>query len=191
DAWTFWTPKARALAELGGLDEHWFESADVLNPDYPLLLPAIEAIGFRFTGYETRLLDLQSWLLLCGFTLAAVELLRPRARALAIGVVLPMVAAAPAGGRAAAGQRGGALAAFLALAGVLAWIWIEEHDLGALVLSAVLSAAAASTKDEGIAFAAGLTGVVAVVLLMRGRRRDAGLTAVAGAAGLAVAVVPW
>jgi 4-amino-4-deoxy-L-arabinose transferase-like glycosyltransferase len=192
DAWTFWTPKARALAELGGLDEHWFESADVLNPDYPLLLPAIEAIGFRFTGYETRLLDLQSWLLLCGFTLAAVELLRPRARALAIGVVLATVAAAPSVGlQAAAAQADVPLAAFLALAGVLSWIWIEEHDLGALALSAVLGAAAASTKDEGIAFAAGLTGVVAVVLLVRGRRRDAGLTAAAGAAGLAVAVVPW
>jgi 4-amino-4-deoxy-L-arabinose transferase-like glycosyltransferase len=192
DSWTFWTPKARALAELGGLDERWFASADVLNPDYPLLLPAIEAIGFRFTGYETRLLDLQSWLLLVGFTLAAVELLRPRARAVAIGVVLAMVAAAPSvGQQAAASQADVPLAAFLALAGVLAWIWIEEDDRGALALSALLGAAAASTKDEGIAFAAGLTVVAAAVLLARRRRRDALVTLVAGAAGLAVAVVPW
>ena len=155
DAWTFWTPKARALAELGGLDERWFTSADVVNADYPLLLPALEAIGFRFTGYETRLLDFQSWLLLVGFVLAAVELLRPRARAVAIGIVLAMVAAAPSVWfQTAAAQADVPLAVFVALGGVLAWIWIEERDAGALALLALLAAAAASTKAEGIAFAA-------------------------------------
>jgi hypothetical protein len=49
----------------------------------------------------------------------------------------------------------------------------------------------ASTKDEGIAFAAGLTVVAAVLLLVRRRRRDALATVVAGAVGLAVATVPW
>jgi hypothetical protein len=192
DAWTFWTPKARALAELGGLDERWFTSPDVLNPDYPLLLPAVEAIGFRFTGYETRLLDLQAWLLLVGFALAAVELLRPRARAVAIGIVLAMVAAAPSVWfQTAAAQADVPLAVFVALGGVLAWIWIEERDAGALALAAVLAAAAASTKAEGIAFAAALMAVTAALLLLRGRRRGALATVGAGAAGLAVALVPW
>ena len=192
DSWTFWTPKARALAELGGLDERWFTGADVLNPDYPILLPAIEAIGFRFTGYETRLLDLQSWLVLCGLMLALVELLRPRSRGLALGAVLAMLVAAPSVGlQAAAAQADVPLAAFLALSAVLAWIWVEERDHGALALASLFGAAAAATKVEGIAFAAAVLGVAAALTLLRGRTRDAALTAGAAALAIGVATVPW
>jgi hypothetical protein len=192
DSWTFWTPKARALAELGGLDERWFTGADVLNPDYPLLLPAIEAIGFRFTGYETRLLDLQSWLVLCGLVLALAELLRPRTRGIALGAVLAMLVAAPSVGlQAAAAQADVPLAAFLALAAVLAWIWVEERDHGALALGSLFGAAAAATKVEGIAFAVAVLGVAGVLVLLRGRRRDAALTAGAAAVAIGVATVPW
>jgi len=73
DAWTFWTPKANALYVLNGLDPSWFGAHDLRNRDYPLLLPAIEAATFRFTGYETSLLDLQSWLALVAFLAAVVE----------------------------------------------------------------------------------------------------------------------
>jgi 4-amino-4-deoxy-L-arabinose transferase-like glycosyltransferase len=192
DSWTFWTPKARALVELGGLDERWFTGADVLNPDYPMLLPAVEAIGFRFTGYETRLLDLQSWLLLGGLVLALVELLRPRARALVVGAVVAMLAAAPSVGfQTAAAQADVPLAAFLALTAVLAWIWLEEQDTGALMLAAVLGSAAAATKVEGIPFAAAVLGVAALLALLRGRGRDAAVGAGLGLVGIAVATVPW
>ena len=43
DSWTFWTPKAHALYALNGLDAGWFGAHDLLNRDYPLLLPAIES----------------------------------------------------------------------------------------------------------------------------------------------------
>jgi 4-amino-4-deoxy-L-arabinose transferase-like glycosyltransferase len=192
DSWTFWTPKARALAELGGLDERWFTNGDLLNPDYPILLPAVEAIGFRFTGYETRLLDLQSWLVLSGLVLALVELLRPRARAIAVGAVVAALVAAPSVGlQAAAAQADVPLAAFVALAAVLAWIWVEERDTGALALVALLCAAAAATKVEGIAFGVAVLLVAAVLLVLRDRRRDALVTAVAGVTAIAVATVPW
>ena len=57
-------PKAHALYALNGLDAGWFGAHDLLNRDYPLLLPAIESATFRFTGFETRLLDVQSLLFL-------------------------------------------------------------------------------------------------------------------------------
>jgi hypothetical protein len=73
DAWTFWTPKAHALFEMNGLDARWFGAQDLRNVDYPLLLPAVESATFRFTGYETSLLDFQSWLGLVAFCAATVE----------------------------------------------------------------------------------------------------------------------
>src|SRR5581483_9428674 len=36
DAWTFWTPKAHALAALGGLDARWFTQPALANRDYPI-----------------------------------------------------------------------------------------------------------------------------------------------------------
>ncbi len=52
--------ESACVGALDGLDATWFTSSDVIWSDYPLLLPAIEAAGFRFTGYRTELLDVQS-----------------------------------------------------------------------------------------------------------------------------------
>ena len=98
DSWTFWTPKAHALYALNGLDTSWFTSADMLGGarrDYPLLLPALEAAGFRFTGYETQLLDLQSWAFLLAFVAVVYETGAGRRRPLVLAAVLVMLVAAP------------------------------------------------------------------------------------------------
>jgi hypothetical protein len=95
DAWTFWTPKAHALQALNGLQAPWFSQTDLPNSDYPLLLPAVEAAGFRFTGYETALLDLQSLLILAAFVRAVYEAGVVRARPIVLWAVLALLVAAP------------------------------------------------------------------------------------------------
>jgi hypothetical protein len=188
DAWTFWTPKARALAALGGLDAPWFTQADLLNRDYPLLLPAVEAAGFRFTGYETRLLDVQSWLLLLGFAAAYVRLVVPRVSRpwLAWGVLITIVIAPSTADQLASAEADVPLAAFFACAGLGAYLFLAEGGRGWLVVVGVLAAGAAATKIEGSLFVAAL----AIAALAVARRRGFPVALVA-AAGLVVATAPW
>jgi hypothetical protein len=188
DAWTFWTPKARALAALGGLDASWFTQADLLNRDYPLLLPAVEAAGFRFTGYETRLLDVQSWLLLVGFAAAYARLVVPRVSRpwLAWGVLITLLIAPSTADQLASAEADIPLAVFFACAGLGAYLFLAEGGRAWLVIVAVLAAGAAATKVEGSLFVAAL----AVAAVAVARRRGLPL-ALAAAAGLVVAMAPW
>src|SRR5439155_5960380 len=94
DAWTFWTPKAHGLWALG-LDSRWFTQANLTSPDYPILLPAVEAAGFHFTGYEQSLLDLQSLLFFAAFLRAVYELAHEHGDAAVLWAVLAMLAVAP------------------------------------------------------------------------------------------------
>ena len=51
-----------------------------MSKDYPILLPAVEAAGFRFSGYETSLLDLQSLVFFAAFLRFVYEVGARRAR---------------------------------------------------------------------------------------------------------------
>ena len=81
DAWAKWTMKARAIVLLGGLDTSVFanHAYQPLVLDYPMLIPGLEAIDFRFMGrLDNLVIHEQFWLLLVGFLVAAYELLRDR-----------------------------------------------------------------------------------------------------------------
>lgn len=185
DSWTFWTPKARALVRLDGLDAGWFTQSDLLNRDYPLLLPAVEAGGFRFTGIETRLLDLQSWLFLVAFAAAFLHLVAGRASRVVTWTVLAMVAFAPTlAAQLAYAEADVPLAAFFACAGLLALLWLEERDSRTLALAALLAAATVATKAEGLIFVVALFAALAVL----SRRLE---PALAGVAALAAGLLPW
>jgi hypothetical protein len=185
DAWTFWTPKAHALVALNGLHAPWFSAADLPNKDYPLLLPAVEAAGFRFTGYETGLLDIQSLLFLVAFLRAVYEAGMVRARPIVLWAVLALLVAAPSVvDQLASAEADIPEAALFAAAGLCAYLWLTEQRRGALPLAAVLAAGAAATKVEGVAFTIALFVSLAVV----SRRWPA---VAAGAAALAAGVLPW
>jgi hypothetical protein len=189
DAWTFWTPKAHALFEMNGLDARWFGAQDLRNVDYPLLLPAVESATFRFTGYETSLLDLQSWLALVAFCAATVEVVSRLGgrRSVLYGALLTVVFAPSVADQLAGAEADLPLAALFACAGLCAAAWLEDGRLGTLALAAVLSAGVAATKIEGTAFTVALFAALAVVA---GRRR-ALLPSLAGIAALAVGILPW
>jgi hypothetical protein len=191
DSWTFWTPKAHALWALGGLDAGWFTQADLTSRDYPILLPAVEAAGFRFTGFGTSLLDLQSLLFFAAFLRALYELLAETAEPVVLWAVLAMLAVAPSvADQVAAAEADVPVAVFFAIGGVCAALWLRDRAPGALAMAAVFAAGAAATKVEGFAFAVALFVVLAAVA-GHGRRRDAGLALAAGVIALAAGILPW
>jgi hypothetical protein len=190
DSWTFWTPKAHALAALNGLDARWFAQPQLVSRDYPLLLPSIEAAGFRFTGYETGLLDLQSWFFVAALLLVFAEVVVPRGPRWSWAIPVLVVISPSLADQLASAEADIPLAALFTAAVACAWVWHLERARGALMLFAVLGAGTAATKAEGLPFVIVLTVVVAAAEVRRRPRAAAALVA-AGAAALVVAVVPW
>lgn len=192
DAWAQWTAKARGLVLLGGLDPAAFAGTAYADwhPDYPLLVPALEAFTFRFIGLDSRIIHLEFWLLLVGFVATLIEFLRPRVGGLlAWSSVLAIVWTPKIGAETLSANADLPLAVFLVLAGVAAWRWVFEQDAGSLGLLGIFGAAALATKLEGLVELA-IVLAAALALAARRSRRLAWTTAGAGAATL-VGIVPW
>jgi hypothetical protein len=192
DAFAMWTMKARAIVVLGGLDPGLFASQAYHSAhlDYPLLLPALQAIDFRFMGaVDTQVVHEQTVLLLVGWLLASARILRGRADAFAIWAALGLAAVAPA--TITLVQEGYAdvpVALFGALAALCAWLYIAENEARWAGLLAAFAAASAATKREAWTFALGLF-VVAIVFALR-RRRPL-LPLIGGVGVLAATVGVW
>jgi len=193
DAWSQWAAKARAIVLLGGLDPRVFASSlyGGFNLDYPLLVPALEAIDFRFMGFNTRILHLQFWLLLVGFVLALQALARDRVpRAVVWPIICAIVFAPTVAIQTASAYADLPLAVFFSLAGVCAWRWLSDRDAASLALLSLFATAAAATKIEGMPFAASLL-LVTGLLAARRSGRLAGAAVLAAALVALVAIVPW
>jgi hypothetical protein len=191
DAWTQWTPKAQALVLDNGLNAHILgsEAFRDWHLDYPLLVPAIEAYGFRFVGIDVRVMHLQHWLFLAGFTAAFVEILRPRVRPLFVWAgLLALIASPRLEGETLAANADVPLAVFVGLAGIVALIWITDSDIVALRLFALFAAACFAVKVEGT-YLAVILFLATIAAVARSRRRVV-LTAAAGAVAL-LGIVPW
>jgi hypothetical protein len=189
DAWTFWTPKAHALAALGGLDARWFAQPELLNRDYPIGLPALEAAGFRFTGYETGLLDLQSWVFVVALLAAYAEIVGPRGPRWRSAMPLLVVLSPSLADQLAAAEADIPLAALFACATALAYVWHRERDRAALALFGVLASGVVALKAEGLPFVAVVGVVLAVAELPRVRAALAPLAV--AAAAIVAGDVPW
>jgi 4-amino-4-deoxy-L-arabinose transferase-like glycosyltransferase len=190
DAWAMWTMKAKAITLLGGLDAGVFAGTPYrhLHLDYPLLLPAVEAMGFRFMGaIDTQVVHLQAALLTAALVVSLPRLLAGRVPPAVAWASALLIAVSPSlVDQAGAGLADAPLAVFFAMAAVCAWRWLADGRREMLVLTALFAAAVLATKREGTPFVAALV-VVLVVAAGRGRR----LPAVgAGVAALASAV-PW
>jgi uncharacterized membrane protein YhaH (DUF805 family) len=190
DAWAMWTMKAKAITLLGGLDAGVFAGVPYhhLHQDYPLLLPAVEAIGFRFMGaVDTQVIHLQAALLTAALVLSLPRLLSGRVPPVVAWSSALLIAVSPSlVDQAGAGLADAPLAVFFAMAAVCAWRWLAEGRPEMLVLVALFAGAVLATKREGTPFVVALV-VVVVVAAGRGRRLSA---AAAGVAAIATAV-PW
>lgn len=191
DAWAQWTPKAQALFLDNGLNTHILanEAFRGWHLDYPLLVPSIEAFGFRFMGIDVRVLHFQHWLLLAGFAAAFVEIVRPRVRPVFVWAALLALLASPRlEGETLAATADVPLAVFVGLAGIVALIWITDSDVVALRLLALFAAACFAVKVEG-AYLVVILFIATIAAVARSRRR-AVMTATAAAFAL-LGIVPW
>jgi Dolichyl-phosphate-mannose-protein mannosyltransferase len=190
DSWAMWTMKARAIVLLGGLDPHLFAGSGYrqLHLDYPLLLPALEAIDFRFMGeLDTQVVHVQPALAMVALLFSVPQILRGRVPAAIVWASVLLLAVAPSvTDQAASGLADAPLAVFFAAAALWAWRWLADDRPQALALCALFAAAALSTKREGGPFVAALF----VVLVVAGGRARWRWAAGAGAVALAAAL-PW
>jgi hypothetical protein len=182
------------LTHYSGLESGYFDNSAYAfaHPDYPILLPAFEALHFRAAGrVDTQAVHLHLWLLLVAFAWAmayvASHVVRPLVWA---PLVLAAVLAPSARDLVMAAYADAEVALFLGLGVLALGIWIEARERAWLALSALMLAAAASTKNEGLMGAVVALACAAALLAIR--RDRAGLRGLGVVAGLfAVAVLPW
>jgi hypothetical protein len=192
DAWAQWTAKARVIYFFHGLAPSILSTQPyyAMNPDYPTLLPAVEASDFTFIGsVDTRVIHLQFWLIFAATVIALVQVLTPRMRIVgwttaALVAVTPAVQVLTASALADI-----PVAVFFAFAGLFAHRWLVDRDATALRLFALFAAAALATKFEGRIYVGALM-VVLLVQMIRFARDRLVPTLVACAVAL-VGIVPW
>jgi hypothetical protein len=185
DGWAIWAMKARALYDFGGIAHGVFTTQPYGPLQHPLLLPAIEANGFRSMGaFDGTLIHVQLALLAFGFAAALWRLLRDRVPAALAGATILAIVAADSTLRQLASNLADIPLAFFVALGVVALArTLLEDDVSLRPVAAVMLGAATLTKPEGLLFAlAALVPFVAIV-----RTRSALLTA----AAVALILLPW
>jgi hypothetical protein len=193
DAWAQWTAKARVIYLFHGLEPSILSTQPyfAMNPDYPTLLPSVEASDFAFGGaVDTRVIHLQFLLLFLAALAALVQLLTPGAPALGWSIAA-LVAVTPAVQVLTASALADIpVALFFAFAGLFAQRWLAARDRTALSLYALFGAAALATKFEGRIYFTALA-LVLVVQTARIARDRLIPTVAASVAAPLVGLLPW
>jgi hypothetical protein len=189
DSFEFWVPKAKVIYFFGKIDTPLFTG--LTSPRYPLFVPTLQAMDFRFMGSAFGPeLAVQYWFLYAGFIFAAFSLMRRLAPAwlawlfLALTSVLPQLV-----GRVLNSQADWALDLPFALSALLALVWLRERERWQLISLSVLLAAVIATKQEGLLLVGCLYAGLAAAS-WRDRRRAWPPLAIAGAAAYLVNL-PW
>jgi hypothetical protein len=193
DSWSIWTRKALVLTS-GGLDTQVFAGAPYgfAHLDYPILLPLFESVYFRGMGVgDTQAIHAVLWLLYAA-SLGAIAYLGSRITR--IWVWLPVVLALALGLQFYS-QLLSAYAdvplGLLAAPGVLCvGLWLREREWCWLALGALLLAAVANVKNEGVLLMAAVF-VAAAMVLAAGRLWRPLLRLGLGLLGVVVAIAPW
>lgn len=188
DGWALWGMRARALYDFGHpvapvFTENWYPALQ-----YPLFLPELEAIDFRFMGaFDGTVVHLQELGLAAAFVGAAWTLLRDHASALVLAVSLLAIVTAPMFFAQLQKNEADLPVAMLVALGVAALAaWLRSGERGLLPASALFLAAGALTKNEGEIFALAAF-AAAFALARRPQRRPLAVAL----AVVVVLVVPW
>jgi hypothetical protein len=189
DVWSFWLPKAEAIYYFHGLDTGLGGFTTYGNPEYPPLVPALDAASFHFMGgVYPWVLTLQQSVLFLAFV-GSVAALSSRVPRWILFPLLALIALAPqVWSQLFSLMPDQTLAYLLAVAGVCGLLWLEDRRPPWLVLAIVFLAAAALTKDEGVL----LGGLLALGLIAADvvRRRRAALPSAALLLA-PLATLPW
>ena len=179
-------PKGLAIFFFDRLDVHVFTTAP--NASYPPLQPVLDAAAFHaIGGADAVTLHVQFWFLVAGVVVAAAGLLHRHAPPWLLWPPLLLVLVVPRfGERLLAPQADMLLQVLVVIAALLVALWLRDRAGWRLAATALLLAAAANTKREGILLAAS---VLAGAFVFSRPRQWPG---VAAASGLVVlAVLPW
>jgi hypothetical protein len=189
-----WSRGGLALYHYGGLTPDVFRNPylSFVHLDYPLLQPLLEASFFRAIGrVDVRLWHVQLWVVFAAVVWTLAWLLAARARNLWWTAAIVVLAAAPVvTANVTLGDADATVAGFLACGALAFGLWVERAERPLALLGAVFLAAAANTKNEGLAFGAAAIASLALVTAVRpepGRWRDLGIACALGAA----LVMPW
>ena len=192
DGWALWGLKAHALYSNGGVQSPVFTAAayESTHQDYPLLFPAVEALGLRAIGrFDDALIDVPLALFSTCASLAVWSLLRLSSwRWLAAAVALALLALPGLARTTTWNLVDVPLALIVTLAAVLLARWLEERDRASLWGAALFLASAAMAKNEGLMFAIVL--LVAAAIASTTRKDRLALVAICGLV-LGLAVLPW
>ena len=189
DAWAFWMTKAKGIYFFGGLPPWIFEH--VAGPSYPLFVPTLAAMNFRFMGAaDTTTLGVQWWLLVVGFVWAAAGLLGGIAPPAVTLLFLLTAIAIPELDRRLLERTGDwPLDILFAVAACSLLSWIVTREAWRLAVYGSTLSAMLLTKREGQLLAACL---VVGGLVAAGMRNWRAWVAIAGVAVLAyVPDIPW
>lgn len=189
DAWAFWMTKAKAIYFFGGLDPQYFRM--LWGPTYPLLVPTLAEMNFRFMGAaDTTTLGVQWWLLAVGFVWAAAGLMRSLAPGPVIAVFLLSALLLPELDKRLLARTADWPLDLLFGIAVLALLgWIVTVERWRLWVFGVALAAVIATKREGLLLAVCVVVAAVAALGWRERRRWAWPVGVA-VAGYATNL-PW
>jgi hypothetical protein len=189
DSFENWVPRAKVIYFLGRIDTPLFTGLG--GPRYPILVPTLQAMGFRFMGsaYGPEL-AVEYWFLYAGFVFAAFSLLRRLAPAWLAWLFIALTGALPElFERVLNAQADWALDLPFALSALLAVVWLRERRPWQLVCFGILIAAEIATKQEGLLFAGCLYVGIAAASLRDWRRAWPPIAIVGAAAYLAN--LPW
>jgi hypothetical protein len=193
DAWTMWARKAVMLTQYDALMSGFFAapSYEFSHQDYPLLYPVWQAIHFRAAGeIDTQAIHGHIWLLFVAFVWAAAYLVRDVARPIVWAPVLLAVAVAPGVWTQLLSANADIPLAIYGALGALAMArWLAEGRRADLVLAAILLAATASVKNEGLALTGAILAAAGIVVVFSNRR--ALVAYLAAAVAVVVAILPW
>ena len=191
DGWVIWATKARALYDHGGVRDDVFASAAYDHPDYPLLLPTLEAIGFRaLGGFDGTLLHLQLAGLAVAFAGAAWTISRASASPAVAGLTILAVVSSPAVLTQLGWNYADIPVAMMCAIGVSALAaWLLAGETWLLTAATVFLAAAALTKSEGMLFSLSAFVAILVVLLVEQRSRVRAALVALGA--FIALILPW
>lgn len=185
DGWAIWGMKARAIYDYGGVGHGLFTTQPYGPLQHPLLLPALEATGFRAMGaFDGTLIHVQLALLAFGFAAALWTLLRERVPAALAGAAILAIVVADSTLKQLAGNLADIpLAFFVALGIVALGRTLLDDNARLLPFAALMLGAATLTKPEGLLFAA----AALVPFALIARTRASLFTALT----VALILLPW
>lgn len=194
DAWQLWTRKAILLFWYPDLPTKVFTSTTAyanVQPDYPLLLPMLEAMQFRAGGRpDPAQAHATTWILFVAGVWALAflgsRITRPF---IAVGIPAGLMVLFSA---AALSAYADVPVAVLVAPGMLAIaLWLQHGRPVDLALGAILLGGAAAAKNEGIQAAAIVFLVATLVRAWAREWREAAVVAATGIATALVAILPW